>query len=354
MSASPNGSSSAKLNDDGLAHFSDYFNQVRTDIETERAKLRDELDCYYDALLSRVDKCEEDFFTEVVHQNSRNSLARIAKELDLYKLEVQELSDHCNKEASLLGAQSTILTRKAKRLRVDNEYVKEQAAALQYKTIEDLIGAHAIAFESMPQPSLDFASVCGRLQLANAINSQILTPQMHRDLLKLIEFDPSTHKFKLLHRASEGGFSAAAFHATCDNVGHTLTLAKSTSNWVFGGYTEVKWHSASTSKYERDPNAFIFSLTNKHNLPLMMRCTDADHAVCVNVRRGPVFGHDLSLLNDSMSPKCLSLADPGKCYKFGVHEAESAKARCFIAGSYTFQISELEVYEVTKIDKQTV
>ena len=46
---------------------------------------------------------------------------------------------------------------------------------------------------------------------------------------------------KLLYRASRNGWAASNFHSCCDNKGPTVTVVKSTGNYIFGGYTEHQW-----------------------------------------------------------------------------------------------------------------
>ncbi len=46
---------------------------------------------------------------------------------------------------------------------------------------------------------------------------------------------------KLLYRASRDGWTAANFHSCCDNKGPTVTVVKSTGNYIFGGFTEELW-----------------------------------------------------------------------------------------------------------------
>ena len=48
---------------------------------------------------------------------------------------------------------------------------------------------------------------------------------------------------KLLWRGSRDGFTPKAFHDRCDNKGATLTIIKSTNNWIFGGYNPWNWTS---------------------------------------------------------------------------------------------------------------
>ena len=47
----------------------------------------------------------------------------------------------------------------------------------------------------------------------------------------------------LLYRASRNGWAASNFHSCCDLKGPTVTVVKSSGNYVFRGYTEHQWES---------------------------------------------------------------------------------------------------------------
>ena len=49
------------------------------------------------------------------------------------------------------------------------------------------------------------------------------------------------HKWKLLFRASDHEYKAKSFHEFCDDKGPTLVVIKSTSGYIFGGYTTQSW-----------------------------------------------------------------------------------------------------------------
>ena len=52
-------------------------------------------------------------------------------------------------------------------------------------------------------------------------------------------------ELKLIYRGSKDGFNADIFHQKCDDKGETLTIAKSSYNKIFGGYTDIPWMSPS-------------------------------------------------------------------------------------------------------------
>ena len=58
------------------------------------------------------------------------------------------------------------------------------------------------------------------------------------------------HKWKLLYRASEHGYSGRSFHEYCDGKRPTLVIIKSTGGWIFGGCTTQSWRGNSILSYD--------------------------------------------------------------------------------------------------------
>lgn len=85
--------------------------------------------------------------------------------------------------------------------------------------------------------------------------------KMQTDLMRLCEFGSKT-KLSLLYRGSRDGFKRGDFHSRCDNKPKTLTIVKSASGCIFGGYTEAEWITISYELNKRDTNAFLFRLVN--------------------------------------------------------------------------------------------
>ena len=70
----------------------------------------------------------------------------------------------------------------------------------------------------------------------------------------------------LIFKGTKDGFGPDKFHQLCDKKGATLTLVQSDDNQIFGGFTKVPWDSSNIwgeSPWGADPDAFIFSATNK-------------------------------------------------------------------------------------------
>ena len=72
--------------------------------------------------------------------------------------------------------------------------------------------------------------------------SEILTNEEHRRVLKSWLPEAMKGEYRLLFRASRDGFAASTFHFQCDNEGPTVAVVKSGGN-IFGGFTEKPWAS---------------------------------------------------------------------------------------------------------------
>jgi hypothetical protein len=72
-------------------------------------------------------------------------------------------------------------------------------------------------------------------------------------------------QWELIYKASRDGYEAKHFHAKCNGKGPTMTVFQSTGKFLFGGYTKVPWSSVVSVKGDAD--AFLFTLTNPHNIP---------------------------------------------------------------------------------------
>eukprot|EP01083_Nonionella_stella_P296481 1007224_1 len=173
------------------------------------------------------------------------------------------------------------------------------------------------------------------------IASKILKSKENRYLTKILPKKLKNKKYKLLFRATKDGFSSSQFHAKCDNKGATLTIAQSTTNHVFGGYTSFPWSSSGSYKY--DQNAFIFLLRSsrrKSGVPMKWAVTNANNAVQHNASYGPTFGggHDFYLCNNCNSVNS-SYTNLGNSYA-------APKDQTLLAGSYNFMVKDYEVWQI--------
>ena len=79
-----------------------------------------------------------------------------------------------------------------------------------------------------------------------------------------------------------------------------------------------------------------------------MKCVKDAVAIGCNIKHGPIFGDnfDLAVDNNSNSKNRVNKTQSnlGKSYVHPEYELKSIEARTFLAGSRTFQLSEIEVY----------
>jgi hypothetical protein len=96
------------------------------------------------------------------------------------------------------------------------------------------------------------------------------------------------------YRATRHGFASKEFHACTGGRGETVVLFQERENgWVFGGYTALGWPEQNTHSDIHDDKAFIFTLTNPHQIPptvFSVLPTATSHAIATDPIYGPCFG----------------------------------------------------------------
>ena len=119
-----------------------------------------------------------------------------------------------------------------------------------------------------------------------------LQPQETKALTEWCEAE----SFTLLHRASRDGFESKSFHDHCDNIKGTLTIIKTVTGYIFGGYTEVGWKSDEQPTIRRGSgHEFLYSLRNPQStdpIQFPVRYFNRYNSVLHCNRYGPSFGTD--------------------------------------------------------------
>ena len=88
---------------------------------------------------------------------------------------------------------------------------------------------------------------------------------------------------RLLYRATRDGFSASAFHQNCDGFMNTISIIKTDSNFVLGGFASVVWNYTYNSElmgWKTDNHSFLFSLrrngvSNNENRNFWRQCVSS-------------------------------------------------------------------------------
>ena len=331
------------------AYFGAYFRQVREDIERERDANKLNLEAYYDSLISQVDRCEQKFKEQPTSNSSNNDKFELAsqfltkyqqrlRELATFKFDIDQFTPECVGEYERLQNAA----------RTDHDKLSQKLSQLEIDFKEQFTGDQSsIAFKRASE-LIRFETLCGYVEHSNCIDSLILSPRLKRQLIELANIDVRRQHFELIYRASRDGFTAASFHAKCDDKARTLCVIKSAeTQCIFGGYTEVSWNEVNKA-YKTDPAAFIFSLVRNQDDsagPMRINCkTGGANAIRGLNSYGPIFGNgdDICISFD----KKTTYGRLGKAYDFKLHAFASPSADNFLAGSLHFDISELEVYKI--------
>jgi hypothetical protein len=152
----------------------------------------------------------------------------------------------------------------------------------------------------------------------------------------------------LLYRGTRDGFGSSDFHRTCDGQSDTITLIRTTKDFIFGGYTPLSWDST-TNTYKSDANhrSFVFTVTNPHSFGCRkfgLKPDHAQHAIYSHKDYGPVFGNGFTICvrNDcsTTNNNCTRL------YAY-VNDTGLNESTIF-TGERTFTVKEIEVFGVTK------
>ena len=146
---------------------------------------------------------------------------------------------------------------------------------------------------------------------------------------------------ELLFRTNTDGDSSNTFHSKCDGKGATITFIKTTAGKRIGGFASVPW--STKGNYEKDDNAFIFSLDACQKF---VQYKNFNYAVYHNSSYGPTFGnHDIYISNgckSNGSSYCNSNVSYGFYNSYNLINPGNQ--------SSSFQVTDYEVYLI-KINK---
>ena len=126
------------------------------------------------------------------------------------------------------------------------------------------------------------------------------TPPHRRMVFKFVRDQFPQARFSRIYEASTDGWDAKSFHRCCDKKGWTLTIVKTTEEFIFGGFTTAEWESA------------IFGISNPSEWASSIFGTEKPdiHSFLFSVNEGSKYPNTGG---DSHAIKC----DSGYCASFG-------------------------------------
>jgi hypothetical protein len=312
-----------------------HFMDLRNDVQLVTEICIEQINDLSSEIIEEIDEYEQ----EMMEYNKKNSQSLdkfnvIVKELELFhtvntenlnEYEVDEkLLIKSNKAANNLIRKAELEIANLKSIIFDRRFFKFEKNC--FKIEKSILGITKIDYNS---------------------DSGILTSkEQFIDLISLCGF-PIDEKWYFLYRARHDGFETARFHSNCDYKPNTLIIIKSENGNIFGGYTEQSW---SGECFKNDQNAFIFSLVNKLNEPLKMKCINPKRAIFCHKNLGPNFGGYDFEININSNSNSHSISYLGQSYKHPNYASDSNEGKSFLAGCHKFQVSDIEVY--TKLCSQ--
>jgi hypothetical protein len=273
----------------------DHFQEMRFQIDEHRERIKERIDEIALEMIDQTKKSEEMYL-----KNIKEGFSTFDNCIS---------SDHELNEIEDTFRNPNLLIETIKEMQHKQE---ESLKDIQFKLNEmnqakdHLIATNYFQPTFSPINQAEATSLFGSIKLnacwsnVNSFKGQILKDvQEYFQLINLCEFS-TNDKWSLLYRATRDGFGSSDFHSKCDGHANTLTILKAKeSKFIFGGFTAAEWESQ--YKWKSDPNAFLFSLTNKDSKPVKIKIdpNKHHHAIRCYSSYGPTFGCDICIANNA-------------------------------------------------------
>ena len=177
-----------------------------------------------------------------------------------------------------------------------------------------------ITFEDKPEQ----VTVKGDI-IQNSDELELITRKINKSNQKIT--------LNLLYKATADSDKAAAFHSKCDDVKSSVVLVETDKGKRFGGFTTCSWSGQCVDK--KDEDAFIFSLDKMKTYNNI----EGEDAIGCYPKFGPIFlGCQIRIYDNAFTKG-------GTTFERGLNY-ETEEDFELTGGERTFNVSEIEVYEV--------
>ena len=163
---------------------------------------------------------------------------------------------------------------------------------------------------------------------------------------------------RLLFRATRDGFSASAFHQNCDGFMNTISIIKTDSNFVLGGFASVVWNYTYNSElmgWKTDNHSFLFSLrrngvSNNEKFGLHISSWLADYTIYTRAGLAYGNGYDLYISDDS-NFTIGSFSRLGYTYESPIDCSPPDFTCSYLVGDHdrNWLTNEIEVFQISPI-----
>ncbi|KAL9644560.1 hypothetical protein ABK040_009424 [Willaertia magna] len=179
--------------------------------------------------------------------------------------------------------------------------------------------------------------------------SKIIKPSEFTKLKNLLSL--TNRGLTLLYRAKDDGYASNVFHSKCDNKGATITIIKSTTGCVFGGYTNINWDTS--GQYKFNNQTCLFSLFGPNNEPRFVKLENNgphhsnQYSIYCDQSYGPAFGggHDFYICNNCNTSNS-SYSNLGHSFSVPGMNYSTDAIKSYLAGSYNFLVEDIEVFAI--------
>jgi hypothetical protein len=178
--------------------------------------------------------------------------------------------------------------------------------------------------------------------------SSLLTVELQKKISIWIESEgKESGNWKLAWKGSRDGFSAKQFHQLCDSKGESVTVIKSTSGHLFGGYSSISWESPTNGETKNAPNSFIYTLSNPHGIAPSKFPLRFPQAVRITKKHGPIFGArpylGVGIWCDIIIRDNCNTAENSIFFPSSYLDTTTKGDKLF-TGAKTFQVADIEVF----------
>jgi uncharacterized protein YdcH (DUF465 family) len=289
--------------------------------------------------------------TEAEDADARGRIAALEEKSNQHSHVIAILQDKVTQLSTdfgrLVGEVSALRSASA-RIQTLSEEVSALKTQIGQKLNDPIIEQLSTEFSELRKEVLTLKAQIAPMSLTPSFDSRIISqfPEIFTEF--------RWNRFSLLWRGSRDGFEAKEFHRRCDGHANTLTVILDTKGNIFGGFTPVKWESREWNRQENGKNclkadeslkSFLFTLKNPHNFParrFALKAESKHAAILCHSESGPIFAGGIFVHAD-----CNSIAHNstqlGNCY---TNDTGLDKG-IFFTGSPTFQVKEIEVFEIT-------
>ena len=324
------------------------LNKENNSVKAENENLRNELKQYreeYDKLKNEFASFQKEI-TPIQEQNAE--LLKIKETYENQNHILQNNLEQYNKDIETLKQNMALLSKQNEQLINENNMLKNNQQKSSYndeeiKSLMDELSNYRIKAQENEMLKKQIEELQYQIQIMQEHQEEDDVKEVKGDIIHdMSELEMITKKINkenkriiinLLYKASADSDRAEVFHDKCDEANNTIVLVETKDGKRFGGYTTKSWKGNCVEKADTD--AFIFSfdkMKTYDNIP-------GDDAIGCYPKFGPIFlGCQIKIFDNAFTKGGTTFE---KELNFNTEEDYE-----LTGGSRTFEVKDIEVYEV--------